>query len=188
MPTLQEVEAKITFSPKEITGWSDFKQQLDKPPKTHTDPETDAYTSADFNWSSPSKQGDDGLYRFNGSNLVTIKLDQTKSFVLKTTVSGSQSSSILNHEKGHYNIAKLAARELCKELMDLSDADPQELTKKANKIYNDKLALATKVEDTYDDDQNGTDHGNDANAQTTWDGKISNGLKDVNFKISSLIP
>jgi hypothetical protein len=188
MATLQEVEAKMTFTPKEITGWSDFKQQLDKPPQAHTDPETDAYTSADFSWSSPSKQYDDGLYRFSGSNLVTVKLDQTLSFVLKTTISGSQSSAILNHEKGHYNVAKLAGRELCLELMNLSNADPQELTKQADKIYSDKLAKATQVEDTYDDDQNGTDHGNDANAQARWDGKIANGLKDVNIKISTLIP
>jgi hypothetical protein len=183
MPTLQEVQAKTTVSPGAITGWTDFKRQLDAVPKNHGGSDTDAYCIADLTYIGAAVSKNlDGLYRFSGTPIVKVALNQTISFVLKSTINGAQSTAILIHEKGHYNLTIIAARQLCSALMMLENADSSQLKKDADQLLADTLTTGQAVQDQYEETAN------DANKQAIWDGKIQTALSDLSVKLNSFLP
>jgi hypothetical protein len=114
MATQQEVLKHITGHtggvPTQLS-WTTHFSQVRQPRIAGRD----AFTSATFraNMKYTTKPDASGKIRFQDVH-VTVSMDRGASWV----VSGKQTPALLNHEQGHFNITWLAARELCRKLLE----------------------------------------------------------------------
>lgn len=91
--------------------------------------------------------------------------------VLKTA---NQTSDLLAHEQGHYNIGILVGRTMARELEQLTAATQPALAKAANATFDlHRVKRMKVVQDDYDTD---TNHSQNTTEQTRWNGIIAAGL------------
>ena len=108
----------------------------------------------------------------------TVTMSKAKSWV----VTDKESSSLLNHEQGHYNITALGARDFMNGVLALEADTAKELTKAITDLANSTQSEINSVNSMYDDDPNcGTDHGTKADKQAQWDLRIKNAMNGVQY-------
>ena len=172
-PTNQQVMAHITGWPRQLSWWN-FKK-VDAVPAGFPD-NSDAFTTAEFSWAGATAKNKDQKYYFPNVR-VTVRLVQDQTWVLKDVAKGPSNALVLKHEQGHYNITGLAARDLCRDLMQLEEDDPDTLKSSADSLCDYYLGVGGQVQDTYEDPVDGTDYGNNPSAQTRWSAMISDATK-----------
>jgi hypothetical protein len=126
----------------------------------------DAFTKPKFTLGNTKLVKDGEKYRLDK---VDIKLEMEK---LECWVRpDKKSDSLLEHERGHWNMQKLVAKEMESALADLRADDPTSLSKVAGEKFDwYRLKRSGFVDKQYDDD---TNHGTNKPQQGIWDGKIA---------------
>ena len=172
-----------------VLSWSDFKRVASAAPGPGQSA-TAAHTSAGFSIA--------GGYRFDavaGSKPVTYRLTDnvTMNIGLRTGESWaatwvfnrpqSEQDALLNHERGHYKIVALLARDFFWEIMALKPNVYPNSTDGVNEINQIQQgysgAIIQSVHDAYDDPQQ-VDHDPiaNANAQAIWDGLFASAISN----------
>ncbi len=91
--------------------------------------------------------------------------------VLRTA---NQSSDLLAHEQGHYDIGVLVGRALARDLMALSEATPAALARAASAAFDlHRVTRMAPIQQAYDTE---TKHSQDTKEQQRWAGLISAAL------------
>jgi hypothetical protein len=83
--------------------------------------------------------------------------------------------ALLNHERGHLNIAFLIARQMARELSAVEADDTADLQAQYNEISSRLDASLQSLTAQYDTD---TDHGRNSSGQQVWDTRIRNTMAD----------
>jgi hypothetical protein len=169
-----------------IVEWVDFKN-VRRPAPAPGRHATGARTSAGF--STPGIQFEPVLaskpvtYRLKDDVTMTIDLRRDECWVASWvfTLAQSDQNALLNHERGHYKIVALLARDFFWEIMALKPneyATPQDGLNDFKQIRQGYTsAIIQSVHDAYDD-PNQVDHDpvTHANEQAIWDGLFSDAV------------
>jgi hypothetical protein len=110
-------------------------------------------------------------FRINVFLNVHASSDDTGSWVVR----GSETAALLAHEQGHYDLAGLAAREYSRELLELlaeGPMDPADIPDRVNAINDQIISELATINERYDDDRLGTDHGLNVDIQNRWNAFI----------------
>lgn len=110
MATLAEIQAVMTGFPRNLT-WNDFRtvDVSPSPPRT-------AFVSSTFRTTGWQVALVAGVYRVRGFR-VTVSLNARQTWA---TSAAKQNNDLLAHEQGHYDITGLIARDLARQVLDLS--------------------------------------------------------------------
>lgn len=160
--------------PKTI-AWTDFGTPVSSVPSSYQGSHTDCRIEVDINYSwGGSVATPSGDHKLKDVK-VEVKIDSSSTWVLAGVPTGKNQAAILKHEQGHFNIAGIAARDVEKALSNLRNADSAVLVADAALVADAIIADGDAKEEKYDDTaaNGGTDHGNDAQQQATWNSKIA---------------
>ena len=189
-------------------NWGDFQGTVPSPvPEEDAASITTGHETA-FTTSEHTTENPDGTFTctvtITGTSSNTF-MDPDQSWVKED----SRNSDILNHEKGHFDLAEKFRREkLQPQLHDLEQkiytgtgATPADACAQANataqaafdKVLDEKDKLENKLQDDYDAQ---TDHGRDSEKQKKWKTDINNefvlfgfpGFLDSDFIIIEIYP
>jgi hypothetical protein len=139
--------------------WDDFKGKV---------PDNSKYDSEcwfDVKWEYSNLRNVNGKAVFDFTDLPYL---MSKSWVRPEAINNAYSDTLLNHEIGHYNIAKAWARELRSKVRNTNFPYynfEQKISSLAENINNKYLAM----EKLYDDE---TNHSLNKSEQRRWDAKI----------------
>lgn len=113
IPTTAEVLAKLSGYPRDLT-WASFRKVNQSP-----QPPFQAMTSASYATAGYSTRLIGGEYRpvFSGRFVATITINTLGTWVVNQA--SAQTSDLLRHEQGHFDITGLIARDLCRCLMSI---------------------------------------------------------------------
>ena len=163
-----------------VVRWTEFKTVKSAPDGS----EEDALTQAVFNTPFSSIQRTDGKWVITPTRLsVTIRMDTQNSWV----VNGRQSTPLLAHEQGHYNITALGARDCHTDILAIVGDSTDDVQSQVNSIVSSAQSLIASVNDMYDEDPNcGTDHGPDSSSQAQWNLKIRNAINSPTARLADL--
>jgi len=108
--TLAEIQAVMTGFPRNLT-WNDFRtvQASPSPPRA-------AFVSSVYRTTGWRVALVAGVYRVRGFR-VTVSLSSGQSWA---TSAAKQNAGLLAHEQGHYDITGLIARDLARQVLNLS--------------------------------------------------------------------
>lgn len=196
MATQQEVLRHITGHtggvPMQLS-WNTHFSQVRQPRIAGRD----AFTKAPFRASMTftTRPDADGKIRFQNVS-VTVSMDRGASWV----VNGRQTPALLNHEQGHYNITWLAARELCRKMLEYElDTSVLNATHSGS-VAQLKTRLPTDLRDMERATQSDIDrlndlydsrgqafHGVNAPAQAQWDRFLNYVVQNSNSDMSTLL-
>jgi|GEM_PF-1622275 len=198
MATQQEVLKHITGHtggvPTQLS-WNTHFSQVRQPRIAGRD----AFTSATFRASMAftTKADSKGMIRFQNVS-VTVSMDRGASWV----VSGKQTAALLNHEQGHFNITWLAARELCRKLLEyeldtslrvLDAAHPGRMTPPTERLPQDFREMERATQRDIDrlnllyDSKGQAFHGVNAQPQTQWDRFLKYVVQNFDSDMSTLL-
>ncbi len=104
---------------------------------------------------------------------LTVGINPRETMVLSTA---DQSSELLGHEQGHYNIMILAARAMARDLESLETATVTDLATQMQQTQTTHGTRAQSLQDEYDRQ---TEHGNNRSQQARWDAAISQSLAEA---------
>lgn len=179
-----------------ILSWTDFKK-VQRPAPGPGQTATAARTAAEFIWGGilfePVPGSKPVTYRLKDDVTMTIRLRSNESWVAGWvfTLPQSDQDALLNHERGHYRIVALMARDFFWEIMalKLNEYDkPQDGLSDFNQIqrsYTKKIIQS--VHDAYDDPQQvNHDPVTNANAQAIWDGLFSDAVTNKTSLLDTL--
>ena len=156
-----------------------------------------ANTDAPFraNMTFTTKPDTDGKIRFKNVH-VTVSMNRGASWV----VSGQQTAALLNHEQGHFNITWLAARELCRKMLEYElDASVLNATRSGStaqvmqKLRQDFQEMERATQRDVDrlnvlyDSMGQTNHGANARPQTEWDRFLRYVIQNSDSDMSTLL-
>ena len=161
--------------------WTDFTEKTTSP-----NPPREAFTSATGAPPTGIVFTGDG----NGNRVikaskfsVTLSMNKANSWV----VTDKKTSTLLNHEQGHYNLTALSARDFLNDALALSAKTDAELQAAYDALKASSQAELSKMNKMYDDDPNcGSNHGLDTNKQSQWDLRIANAMNSSTARLSSL--
>jgi hypothetical protein len=147
----------IDWSAERRLTWDDFKARPD-----NNSPNA-ALTGTDirFDFSYSSDKG----FQYH----ITCRFDKSKSWGRVKT------DYILSHEQGHFDIAEIYARKLCKALREYHP-DVEKANKEVNKIYERVMNELTETQKQYDHE---TNFSINKEQQTMWLKKINDELKNL---------
>lgn len=118
--TTQQVLASLTGYPRNLQ-WTNFRNVTNSP-----NPPFTAQTGSSYAWTHGRVVlQSDGYYRFR-SVRVTVRLNSQQSWKVTSwynNASTTERAHLLEHERGHYHITGLIARDLCRELLSLEMSD-----------------------------------------------------------------
>ena len=127
-------------------SWSSFKKRKAKPAGKDGDAEAIAtYTGSNIEL---AKNGNAVIIKTAD---VTVTMNSTASWV----VEGKETTSLLNHEQGHYDITAIGARDYYNQLFKLSAPSPKKLIDKVNDLNEDFEKKIDTLNVRYDEQ---TDH------------------------------
>lgn len=156
--------------------WKDFRPAVSTVPLSYNGSHTDCHIEIDidYSWGGTRLVKPGGDYQLKDVKVV-VKINSLESWVLAGVATASNQAKVLKHEQGHFNIAGITARDVERVLKNLRNSDADDLTTDATSTADAIIASGQTEEDTYDDDpaNGGTDHGNDATQQATWNSKIT---------------
>jgi hypothetical protein len=147
----------IDWSKERRLTWSDFKASPD--PSSPNAALTG--TSIKFDFSYSSAKG----FQYH----ISCQFDKTKSW------GRVKNEYILMHEQGHFDIAEIYARKLCKALREYQP-DVEKANKEVNKIYEKVMNELTKTQKEYDRE---TNFSINKEIQMEWLKKIDDELKSL---------
>lgn len=153
---------QLTGWPRQIT-WDEFRPRGSRPSGT----DEDAQISVQMNGSELKVVRENGRFRL-GEGELPVVLVSAESWV----ITGKQSTELLNHEQGHFDIAGLCYRDIVKQLQKLRTRSTSRLASEAKRIMEEGDRRADKLSKTYDSSAE-TDHGKDDKRQKAWDDAIA---------------
>jgi uncharacterized protein DUF922 len=154
----------VVAEPERLT-WSLFRK-VDSMPA----PAEDAHIAAAITFPDGlriAKQGDD--YRLPPFTIL-VAPERTRT-VLRRSV--AESSELLRHEQGHYDLVVLAARALARELETASSASASDLSRHVQGAVDEHTARAERLSARYDRE---TDKSRNAAVQARWSALIEHAL------------
>ncbi|MFI5119099.1 MAG: hypothetical protein ACHQM4_01720 [Thermoanaerobaculia bacterium] len=126
----------------------------------------DAFTKPSFTLGNTKAVKDGEKFRLDKVD-ITLKMDKLACFVKPD----KKTAALLEHERGHWIMQGLVAKEMEAALAALRGADPASLFKVAGDKFDwYRLKRSGFVDKQYDD---ATNHGSDSTQQGIWDGKIT---------------
>ena len=154
--------------------WNEFRV-LNQRPSGETE---DAYlkTRYDYNFDYAESPGQNCRVT---SATVTIRVDRSESWVVR----GQQSTSLLNHEQGHYNITALGARALYNQILHLTMPSCQGILSQVRILSDQIQRQIDRVNARYDQR---TNHGTNASAQRTWNSSIQSAMRSAGGTLANL--
>jgi predicted secreted Zn-dependent protease len=154
---------------------------------------TDAPFRASMNFST--RPDANGKIRFLNVH-VTVTMNRGASWV----VNGQQTPALLNHEQGHFNITWLAARELCRKMLDYeldasvlnathSGSTAQVMQKLRQEFQEMERATQRDIDrlNALYDSMGQTNHGANARPQTEWDRFLTYVIQNSNSDMNTLL-
>jgi hypothetical protein len=164
---------------RHAVSWAEFKTVQSAPDGS----DEDAFTQAVFNTPFSSIQRADGKWVTPTRLSVTIRMDTRNSWV----VGGRQSTRLLTHEQGHYNITALGARDCHTDILSIVGDSTDDVQNQVNAVVSGAQSLIASVNDMYDEDPHcGTDHGSDSSSQAQWNLKIRNAINSPTARLADL--
>ncbi len=125
----------------------------------------DAFTKPRFTLANTKAVKDGEKYRFEKAD-IQLTMERLQCWVKAS----KKTAALLEHERGHWIMQTLVAKEMESALTALRGDDPAALFKVATEKFDWYRTKRSGFVDTqYDDD---TNHGTNATHQGTWDGKI----------------
>ena len=126
----------------------------------------DAFTKPRFTLGNTKAVKDGEAYRLEKVD-IALTLDKFHCWVK----SGKKTDDLLEHERGHWKMQSVVAKEMEAAMAALRGDDPAALFKSAGDTFDwYRIKRSGFVDKQYDDD---TNHGTDATQQGIWDGKIA---------------
>lgn len=200
MATVQEIHRVLSGFPHNLT-WGNFKAVATSPSPPHQ-----AQTASSFSMGSWRAALEHGAYRVRGFH-INVFFNPGTSWV---TAAGRANQGLLRHEQGHLDITGLVASDLAGKLLDLSlDASvvaaqkgagntsvqhlrfaQQQLQRSVDQFGAEARALLAKLQTNPTTGADGiydkqTQHGQNANAQATWDARFAHAKRGTeNFGLS----
>jgi predicted secreted Zn-dependent protease len=111
---------------------------------------------------------------------VVMAVSKASSWVVK----GKQTTELLQHEQGHYNIMALGVRDMYNKIMALTGKTRQAIMDEAKTIMGEVQPTVDEKDDLYDDQ---TDHGNITGSQLKWDKNIRGEMENEKGSLSNLV-
>lgn len=124
-----------------------------------------AQTASDIRPTNIKVNHANGQARISGI-VVQVGLDRANCWAVR----GRTTDAILTHERNHFQIAILIARELDRDLLSLTAGSAAELQTAANELLQEKKARVDALSDTFDRE---TDHGQKSAEQRRWEAQIA---------------
>ena len=135
--------------------WSEFTQKRSRP----AGEEEDAYIEVRYGYSYSSQRNGNAI-RISGA-VVTIAMRTRNSW----SVTSQQTTDLLAHEQGHYDITAIGAREFYNELLTLSAASDTDLKQAASDLNNRYQQQINTANSNYDTQ---TNHSQNTQQQQQW--------------------
>ena len=140
--------------------WSDFVGEIDESSNF------DAYTTwkITYTYSKPTFKNDIAQVT------ATVRLFLGSDSWVRPD---KRTPSLINHERGHYKIGRICAREI-EETINSTDFDRNDYVQQINELFSEILEKYKEFEKDYDAE---TNHYNNQEQQTVWDKKLDDLLK-----------
>jgi hypothetical protein len=142
------------------------------PPPKNNIKEAAAIITTSISWSTKTKEKKDIVICY-----VQTYLDKKKSWSLyrkNKKITFFESRRLLNHERGHFNMTEIYAREGRMLISKIKVKSFNEVYKEIQKIA--KIIDERRKENKYDEE---TEHGKNKEKQAEWDKKIAERLKEL---------
>lgn len=154
-------------------SWSDFTQVSSRPQGVNEDAEIHAQFPFSYNMGR------------NGRAIIVSSADMNISMntVTSWAVTSQQTSVLLQHEQGHYDITALGARELYNTMLTLSGASENNLKRS---IRDANARIQSKVDAANRRYDNQTNHSQNTTKQTEWNKQIAAEKQKANGSIDNL--
>lgn len=153
--------------------WSEFTQRRSRPQGE----EEDAYIEVRYGYSYSSQRNQNAIAV--SSAVVTIAVQSRNSW----SVTNQQTTDLLAHEQGHYDITAIGARAFYNELLTLSAASANDLRQAASDLNDRYQQQINSVNDRYDTQ---TDHSQNTLQQQQWSRAIAAEKQNPNSSLSNL--
>jgi hypothetical protein len=155
-------------------SWSSFKKRKTKPAGKDGDAETIAtYTGSNIEL---AKNGNAVIIK---TAEVTVTMNSRASWV----VEGKETTSLLKHEQGHYDITSIGAREYYNQLLKLSGSSPKKLIDKVNDLNEAFEKMIGTLNVRYDEQ---TDHSKIMAEQEKWNKAIATEKQKADGSLDNL--
>ena len=153
------MSVKSTPDPKDLK-WGDYTG-----PAPAGSP-LDAFTKPRFTLGNTKAVKDGDAYRLEKVD-ISVALEKLQCWVK----SNKKTDDLLEHERGHWKMQGIVAKEMEAALAALGGDDPAALFKAAGDTFDwYRIKRSGFVDKRYDDD---TNHGTDGTQQGIWNGKIA---------------
>lgn len=149
-----------------VLNWPDFKGAV--PGSTHMEALTDSGFTPSGLRTEPVGSGSSRAWRLADSVTVDITFNETASWVKPS----AKTAALLDHERGHYKISALLARDMFIELMQLKNVrlpTSNDVSRQASAIFQRYRDVAQKVQNVYDSAAQ-TNHHRNTVKQNEWNG------------------
>jgi predicted secreted Zn-dependent protease len=110
---------------------------------------------------------------------IAIAVDRGSSWVAR----GRESTALLQHEQGHYNITALGARDFYNQLLGLTAPTCSEISTRARQL---QQSIQTQIDQANNRYDARTDHGNNSTVQRTWNTRIRSVMQNTNGTLADL--
>ncbi len=149
--------------PRQI-AWSEFRDLGSRPGGASED----AQIAVELRPSRLAIERENGQFKL-GNVTFRMVVNRPDSWV----VTGQKSTTLLEHEQGHYDIVGLCYRDLIAELQRLRANSKSQLAREVRLLMGQYDRLADTLSKEYDSKQE-TDHGRNSSRQQAWETQIQN--------------
>lgn len=164
----QHAAPRIGNWPRALS-WKDFREVSSRP--TGNNEDAQIHTEIELSPKVSIKKIDGRLLL--GSFSISLRIINDDTWV----VTSAKSDSLLAHEKGHYDITGLMARDMATDLAAIRATSPGELQREVNRIQAHYGQHAQTLSDQYDEEKE-TNHGLNSGKQAEWENRIREAIRN----------
>ena len=160
-------------------SWDEFRQVVKV--SSHSHRHSGEAEDAEIFIYAPINYGykvEEGVIRTDSIS-IKLKVDDSKSWVVK----GRESTKLLNHEQGHYDITALGNRETYNAILQLTTDTKEQWMSQAGAIIKRSLQKIDQCNERYD---LRTIHGSSESAQQEWSNRINSEKQAFNGSLKNL--
>lgn len=156
------LDSKIIWSKDRKLTWSDFQGKTDSLNKDGEDASTSTQIAI-------SLQNKKTKFIFN----VQCYFEKEKSWTITNT-----STTLLEHEQLHFDIAEIYARSLRKDLQEMKEIPNNEVEAKIKALYHKTITACVLFQKKYDSE---TNHSKNKAKQQIWNERVNGILAETNL-------
>jgi hypothetical protein len=153
--------------------WLDFRNRSTRPPGVREDAEIEAASSMSYRTIE-----ENGVWSVASAD-AGVSPDRNQSWVL----SSAKTDALLAHEQGHFDITALGAREVYNRILGVTGSSAADLRRTINSI---KVSVQANIDQTNEQYDIQTDHGNNTASQQRWEARIRTAKDDPDGTLNSL--